>query len=185
MKKFKIYTKKGDFGKTSLIGMTDCNKSHPRVEAYGTLDELASFVGLLHDSIHFDDIKQKLLDILDDIFTLESHIATYPTANPQHLPSFESSRTQKLEEWIDKIEEELPELNSFILPIGHMVVSLSHVCRAISRRAERKLVAIHELEGINPIYLSYMNRLSDFFFVLARYLSIRTHSPEIPWAPNS
>lgn len=185
MKKFKIYTKKGDLGKTSLIGMSECNKSNPRVEAYGTLDELASYVGFLHDTVNNNEIKQKLLSILDDLFTLEPHIAAIPGADVSYLPSFEDLRIQKLEQWIDEMEDVLPELGSFILPVGLPAISLAHICRTVARRAERKLVALHELEPVNPTYLTYMNRLSDFFFVLARYIGFQTNTPEIPWHPKS
>jgi cob(I)alamin adenosyltransferase len=182
----KIYTKKGDKGKTKLIGSPDeCNKAIPRVEAYGTLDELVSFIGLLHDNVEDQATKDQLVTIIKNLFVLEAHVALDPKASSiPPLPRLDQAMVDELENWIDTMQAMLPPLTHFILPIGHTTVSLAHVCRTITRRAERRIVSVHEKEPLHEIILIYMNRLSDYFFVLARYLAKTGQFPETPWIPQ-
>jgi cob(I)alamin adenosyltransferase len=179
----KIYTKKGDKGETSLIGGKRVKKSHARLHAYGTVDELNSYVGLLNDSIEDKKISNELLDIQDRLFTLGSLLAATPDSK-MILPSLDESDIKYLETSIDTMNEELPEMRSFVLPGGHKTVSICHITRTICRRAERWTIALTEDETIDPLIPAYLNRLSDYFFVLARYMSKILNVSENPWNPR-
>ncbi|MEM3364110.1 MAG: cob(I)yrinic acid a,c-diamide adenosyltransferase [Candidatus Micrarchaeia archaeon] len=159
----KIYTRKGDYGETSIFGGARVRKSTPLIAAYGTLDELSSYIGVCR--VHCED-NQELFDLLKeiqhDLYLIGGHIAGAEECIPE-------SRISDLERHIDKYEEALPELHTFILPSGTLLATHLHVARAICRRAERKIVAIFENESAFHTELKYLNRLSDLLFVLARY----------------
>jgi cob(I)alamin adenosyltransferase len=182
----KIYTKTGDKGQTSLIGGTRVPKHHSRIEAYGTVDELNSFVGLIRDHNHVENhINKTLLEIQDRLFTLEAHLAEDPNGVlTRKLPQLNDQDVVLLENEIDRMNESLPELTSFILPGGHPLVSYCHVARTVCRRAERVCIMMAESYEVPAIDLQYLNRLSDYFFVLARYFGFLTKSTESPWKPR-
>ncbi|PKP52087.1 MAG: ATP:cob(I)alamin adenosyltransferase [Bacteroidetes bacterium HGW-Bacteroidetes-1] len=181
----KIYTKTGDSGKTSLIGGTRVPKYHDRIEAYGTVDELNAFVGLIRDHIEVSDPKRKiLLEIQEKLFRLESHLAEDSEGVlTRMMPQLNEKDVEFLEHEMDAMNELLPELTNFILPGGHIVVSYCHIARTVCRRAERISTRLHERFHVSEIDLKYLNRLSDYFFVLGRYYSMVTKSPEVLWKP--
>lgn len=179
----KIYTKKGDKGETSLIGGKRVKKSNARLHAYGTVDELNSYVGLLRDSIEENSIRLELLEIQDRLFTLGSLLAATPDSKME-LPNLNEADILSLETSIDKMNEKLPELRSFVLPGGHKIVSVCHIARTICRRAERWTIAVKEDEMVDELIPAYLNRLSDYFFVLARYMSNLLNVSENPWSPR-
>jgi cob(I)alamin adenosyltransferase len=180
---FKIYTKTGDKGQTSLIGGTRVSKSHIRIESYGTVDELNSYIGFVNDLTQDLKINDWLREIQDRLFTLGAELATTPTKEVKmKLPDLHHSDIVWLEQRIDEMNEVLPEMRSFILPGGHQGASACHVARCICRRAERLCVHMKELnEEISGTVLQYLNRLSDFLFVLARYIIYINQKEEIPW----
>lgn len=181
----KIYTKGGDKGETSLFGGARLPKNHARIESYGTLDELNSFVGLLRDSVSNEDIKVQLQYIQTSLFTLGSHLAAEPGKKNLWLPDFEEKEILELEKWIDAYDEKLEPLKNFVLPGGAIPVSYAHVCRTVCRRAERNCISLWKEEGALPENcLAYLNRLSDYFFTLARMLSKELNAPELPWQPR-
>lgn len=180
----KIYTKTGDRGETSLIGGTRVPKYHERIEAYGTLDELNSFIGLIRDQDIDEDTRKLLIEIQDRIFTSESLLAADPSVQTKALPQLKEEDILLLESEIDKMNGVLPVLTSFILPGGNPVVSFSHVARCVCRRAERLTIRLVEnnhdtLQG--EMVIKYLNRLSDFLFVLARKFTIDFNAVETPW----
>jgi cob(I)alamin adenosyltransferase len=182
----KIYTKTGDLGKTSLIGGTKVPKSNIRIETYGTVDELNSFIGLLNDHITDHHSKQILKEIQDRLFTIGSSLACDPDKEPKmKLPDLNEKDVELLEQEIDKMNESLPEMRSFILPGGSLAVSVAHVARCVCRRAERHCVQMQEQQVfIDPLVIKYMNRLSDHLFVMARYIGHITDVKEIEWKPR-
>jgi len=171
MKEWKIYTKSGDKGQTSLLGGKRVPKYHLRIEAYGTIDELNSFVGLLRDQEIAPHYKDILFETQDRLFTAESLIAADQGSEGYNLPTLSESDITLLEQEIDKMNEVLPALTNFILPGGHQAVSLAHVCRTITRRAERLIVRLAEDQPVDEVIVRYFNRLSDYFFVLARKIA--------------
>lgn len=180
---FKIYTKTGDKGQTSLIGGTRVSKNHIRIESYGTVDELNSYLGLVNDFCGNDKINNWLREIQDRLFTLGAELATTPSKEVKmKLPDLHLSDIEWLENCIDEMNETLPEMRSFILPGGHQAASACHVARCICRRAERLCVGMKDNnEPVSEIILQYLNRLSDFLFVLARYITHINGKEEIPW----
>jgi cob(I)alamin adenosyltransferase len=180
---FKIYTKTGDKGQTSLIGGTRVSKSHIRIESYGTVDELNSYLGLVNDLSNNDEISLWIREIQDRLFTLGAELATTPTKEVKmKLPDLHLTDIEWLENRIDEMNEVLPEMRSFILPGGHQAASACHVARCICRRAERVCVGLCEHgEEVSDIILKYLNRLSDFLFVLARYIIYINKKEELPW----
>ncbi len=166
----KIYTKKGDKGETSLLGGTRVPKYHIRIEAYGTIDELNSNIGLIRDSIIDINTKNILLEIQDRLFTIESLLA-YDGSKEVKLPQLYEADILLLEEEMDKMNRNLPELTNFIIPGGNQIVSHCHITRCVCRRAERIVTKLSEIERIDEIIIKYLNRLSDYFFVLSRKLS--------------
>jgi len=183
----KIYTKTGDKGQTSLIGGTRVPKHHDRIEAYGTVDELNSFVGLIRDHLKEDDFnKHVLLNIQEKLFRLESHLAEDPEGvKTRSMPELLDADVQFLEDEMDKMNAYLPELANFILPGGHVVNSYCHVARTVCRRAERICTRLAQQHKVDDIDIRYLNRLSDYFFVLARHYSYATGSAEIPWQSHA
>jgi cob(I)alamin adenosyltransferase len=181
----KIYTKTGDKGKTSLIGGTKVPKSNIRIEAYGTIDELNSFLGLLSDHCK-EEVKTILKEIQDRLFTIGSSLACDPDKEPKmKIPDLKESDIGLLEKEIDRMNAILPEMKNFILPGGHPAVSTAHIVRCVCRRAERCCVNMQE-QGlfVEPLIIKYLNRLSDYLFVLARYTGHLLEVKEITWKPR-
>ncbi len=186
----KVYTKTGDKGTTLLIGGSRVPKHHARIEAYGTIDELNSHIGLLRD---FTDKKYKdeLVEIQHKLFNLGSFLALEKSkeklANGKkrlNIAKISEKDTRFLEEKIDQMDKQLPPMTQFILPGGHQAVSICHIGRTICRKAERKITYLNETEEIDMSLLQYINRLSDYLFVLARKLSLELKAEEIPWKPK-
>ena len=182
----KIYTKTGDAGKTSLIGGTKVFKSNPRIEAYGTVDELNSYIGLVSDFSVDDHIKNILKEIQDRLFTIGSELACDPNKETKvSIPDLHESDVELLEKEMDKMDEELPVMKHFILPGGLPAVSFTHVARCVCRRAERCCVNLKEKEEkVDVLVIKYLNRLSDYLFTLARYTGMKNNAPEITWKPR-
>lgn len=181
---WKIYTKGGDKGQTALIGGTRVPKYHQRIEAYGTIDELKSYIGLIRDLSEDKAIRDLLFEIQDRLFTTESLIASDSKESAKNLPKLFETDVELLEKSIDKMNETLPELSSFIMPGGHPLASHTHIARTICRRAERQTIKAAEEFGIDPLAVKYLNRLSDFLFVLARKFAIELGGEEITWKPR-
>jgi len=179
----KIYTKTGDLGKTSLIGGTRVPKSHLRIESYGTIDELNSFLGFLYDQLTDERSKNTLREIQDRLFTIGSSLACDPEKEPKmKLPDLKEEDVQLLEKEIDEMNKVLKPMKSFILPGGSVPVSSAHIARCVCRRAERICVNMLEHEMfVDPLIVKYLNRLSDHLFVLARYIAHLTGVSEIEW----
>ena len=182
----KIYTKTGDKGKTSLIGGTKVYKSDLRIESYGTVDELNSFVGLCLDHLKSHSISNVLAEIQDRLFTIGSALACDPEKETKlKIPDLHEADVELLEKEIDKMNEELTAMKSFILPGGHVAISTAHVTRCICRRAERICVNMQENNlFVDPLVIKYLNRLSDYLFVLARYTGHLLGVEDIPWKPR-
>ncbi len=182
----KIYTKTGDKGSTSLIGGTKVPKSHLRIEAYGTVDELNSHIGLCRDLLTDGNNREVLLEVQDRLFTIGSSLACDPVKEPKmRIPDLKETDIELLEKEMDAMEEVTTEMKSFILPGGHMTVSHLHIARCVCRRAERCCVRLEsESLEMEPIILKYLNRLSDYLFVLSRYTSQQLNVAEIPWKPR-
>lgn len=182
----KIYTKTGDLGKTSLIGGTKVAKSNIRIEAYGTIDELNSYIGLTADHLAQEHSKAILKEIQDRLFTIGSSLACDPDKEPLlKIPDLKEADIELLEEEIDKMNDELVPMKSFILPGGHIAISTAHVTRCVCRRAERLCVNMKEHElFVEPLVIKYLNRLSDYLFVLARYAGHLLGVEDIPWKPR-
>ena len=183
---FKIYTKTGDLGKTSLIGGTKVPKNNIRIESYGTVDELNSFIGLTADHITQQPLKDILKELQDRLFTIGSSLACDPDKEPKlKIPDLKESDITLLEHEIDKMNEELEEMKSFILPGGHVAISTAHITRCVCRRAERICVNMMENDlFVDPLVIKYLNRLSDYLFVLARYIGHLLGVQDIPWKPR-
>ena len=184
---FKIYTKTGDKGETSLFGGARVPKSHIRVEAYGTVDELNSYIGLLSDLIP-PQYKPVLKEIQDRLFTIGSVLASDPDKNMM-TPDVKNEDVQLLENEIDTMEVSLPPLKNFILPGGHSTVSFCNIARTVCRRAERLIIALDLIEKeegrtIDPLSIQYINRLSDYLFVLGRKVALDLKVEEVIWKPR-
>ena len=180
----KIYTKKGDKGETSLLGGKRVSKSNIRIESYGTVDELNSWLGLIRDQKIDSDTKKFLIHIQDRLFTIGSHLASDPKKKGIKIPDINEENITALEKAIDKMNESLPEMKSFILPGGNEIVSFCHIARCVCRRAERCVVNLSCEEKVEDIIIKYLNRLSDYLFVLSRKLSHDLQAEEIPWQPK-
>lgn len=177
----KIYTRKGDEGQTSLIGGTRVSKSHIRIEAYGTVDELNSYIGWLRDLSGEAVNPATLIEIQDRLFTIGSLLASDPETSKMKLPELKEEDVLFLENEMDSLDRNLPEMKSFILPGGHQSSSCAHVARCVCRRAERSVVLLSENDTVNPLVVKYLNRLSDYLFVLSRHLSAFYKAIETPW----
>ena len=182
----KIYTKTGDKGKTFLIGGTKVFKSDLRIEAYGTIDELNSFIGLCLDHLRSNNTVNVLGEIQDRLFTIGSALACDPEKETKlKIPDLHESDVELLEKEIDKMNEVLPVMRSFILPGGHVTVSTLHIARTVCRRAERCCVKMQKKEiEVESLIIKYLNRLSDYLFVLARFAAHQMNIAEIPWKPR-
>lgn len=183
-KEWKIYTKTGDKGTTALIGGTRVPKYHPRIEVYGTVDELNAFVGLLRDQDIDKHSRQMLIEVQDRLFTLESLVAHDPGTKVTNLPTLSGADVTLLEKEMDNMNDKLPSLTAFILPGGHPAVSYAHICRTITRRAERLLIKLSNENEVDEINIMYLNRLSDYFFVLGRKLAMDLNAHEVVWKPR-
>ena len=182
----KIYTKTGDKGKTSLIGGTKVYKSDLRIEAYGTVDELNSFIGLCLDHLKPHSINNVLPEIQDRLFTIGSALACDPEKETKlKIPDLHEEDIVLLEKEIDRMNEVLPIMKSFILPAGHITVSTLHVARTVCRRAERCCVKMQKKNmEVESLIIKYLNRLSDYLFVLSRLAAHQLGAEEIPWRPR-
>ncbi|MCL4106792.1 UNVERIFIED_CONTAM: hypothetical protein GTU68_048236, partial [Idotea baltica] len=179
----KIYTKTGDKGLTGLFGGERVSKDSIRIEAYGTTDELNSFIGVLISGIDNQVVINFLLSIQHDIFVMGSMLSM-PSDKEFEIPMIEEVDIESIEKEIDRMEEKLEPLKNFILPSGNRVVSECHVCRTISRRAERRVVTLEQSEDINPLIKKYLNRLSDYFFILSRFIAAEMGVKETIWKPK-
>ena len=180
----KVYTKKGDKGKTALIGGTRVSKASLRIDSYGTVDELNSYMGLLRDNAISDDRKKEIIFIQDRLFTIGSWLAVDPEKLNMTLPEIIEDDVNRLEMSIDKMEEQLEPMKFFVLPGGHQTVSFCHISRCVCRRAERLVVALDEQIEQKGVIISYLNRLSDYLFVYSRYLTHKLGAEEIAWIPK-
>lgn len=180
----KIYTKKGDNGTTSLIGGTRVSKHHLRIESYGTVDELNSYMGLIRDYNKDESISDSILEIQDRLFTIGSHLATDPGNSKMKLPELHNSDVSFLENEIDKMDKTLEPMRSFVLPGGHPIISTTHIARCVCRRSERITVHLAETEAVDEIIIRYLNRLSDYLFTLSRKFSKDLQAKEVPWKPR-
>ena len=180
----KIYTKTGDKGETSLIGGTRVPKHHIRIESYGTVDELNSHIGLIRDQDIDQHSKNILIEIQDRLFTIGASLASDPQKSKMKIPDLKEEDVVLLESEIDKMNEELPEMKSFVLPGGHTTVSYCHIARCVCRRAERLTIHLSENDFVADLVIKYLNRLSDYLFVLSRKLSKDLNALEIPWKPR-
>ncbi len=180
----KIYTKSGDNGTTSLIGGKRVPKYHDRIETYGTVDELISYLGLIRDQPIDEDIKSSLIRIQDSLMTCASLLAADDKSYEKKLPELSETDLEFLESEIDKMEINLPPLSSFILPGGNVFGSYCHIARNICRRAERSAVRLSANNDVPYLVIKYLNRLSDYMFVLARKLTHDFQGEEIPWKPK-
>jgi cob(I)alamin adenosyltransferase len=180
----KIYTKTGDKGSTSLIGGKRVPKSHVRLEAYGTVDELIAYIGLLRDVEVAEKQKKELVRIQDRLMICASILATDEGAESIKLPKLHENDITALETAMDEMENGLPPLNSFILPGGHTSVSFCHIARTVCRRAERQAIRLSQEFEIEEIAIRYLNRLSDYLFMLSRRISFDLKVTEIPWIPE-
>ncbi len=176
----KIYTRGGDHGMTSLIGGTRVPKAHPRVEAYGTVDELISYIGLIRDHEIHEHYRQRLISIQDRLMVCAAILAS-DDRNDVKLPELKEDDITILESEIDRMEEALQPLRSFILPGGHPAVSFYHIARCVCRRAERNAVRIEADNENIAIVVKYLNRLADYLFVLARKIAKDLHACETTW----
>ena len=187
----KVYTKTGDKGTTALFGGTRVPKHHIRIDSYGTVDELNSYIGLIRDQEINTNYKETLIHIQDRLFTVGAILATDPEKailkngkERLNIPKISSDNIAFLEKEIDAMNEALPPMTHFVLPGGHQTVSFCHISRCVCRRAERLATALNELEPIEPNTLMYLNRLSDYLFVLARKLSHDLQADEVKWIPE-
>lgn len=180
----KIYTRKGDNGTTQLIGGTRVPKHHLRIEAYGTVDELNSYIGLVRDQEIGAQHKKNLSEIQDRLFTIGSSLASDPEKSNMKIPDLREDDILLLESEMDKMDAVLPEMKSFILPGGHTTVSFCHIARCVCRRSERLVTHLSENDVAEPLVIKYLNRLSDYLFVLARMLAKELKAPETPWKPR-
>lgn len=179
----KIYTKTGDKGTTALIGGKRVKKNHIRIEAYGTADELLSFIAALRDTEISDTYKHFILGIQEDLMVISSHLAADCEDCLQNLPKLSDESIVKLEKEIDRLDKVLPPLNAFIIPGGHAILSSCHIARTVCRRTERIVLSLVEISEVSEVILIYLNRLSDYLFVLARALAVELKVDEIIWKP--
>ena len=180
----KIYTKTGDQGETGLFGGKRVSKGDLRIETYGTVDELNAYVGLLRDQEVNAKRKEILVEIQDRLFTIGSILATEPGNSKVKIPSLIQSDVELLEKEIDTMESSLAPMKSFVLPGGHQSVSFGHVTRTVCRRAERLVIRLNEHEKVDPLVIQYLNRLSDYLFVLCRKMTDELKAEETPWKPR-
>ena len=187
----KVYTKTGDKGTTALFGGTRVPKHHIRIDSYGTVDELNSYIGLIRDQEIPPRSKEILIHIQNKLFTVGAVLATDPEKmtlkngkDRLNIPRIDLEDIQLLETEMDMMDNDLPPMTHFVLPGGHTTVSYCHIARCVCRRAERLATALYDLEPFDEHTLAYLNRLSDYLFVLARKLSHHLAAEEIKWIPE-
>lgn len=180
----KIYTKTGDAGTTSLFGGKRVSKSDLRIDTYGTVDELNSWIGLLRDQPVNEKRQSVLIEIQDRLFTIGSLLATEPGNTKVKTPPLRDEDVNYLEREIDNMDAQLPPMRAFVLPGGHPSVSFCHITRTVCRRAERLVIALHAAEPVNALIIKYLNRLSDYLFVLSRLMAQELKATETPWKPR-
>ena len=180
----KIYTKKGDKGETSLIGGMRVPKHDLRIESYGTVDELNSYLGVLRDQDISGIYKSEIIDIQQILFTIGSHLAVGKEGTSMKLPELKQEHIDRLEKSIDTMDELLPPMRFFVLPGGHKSISFCHVARCVCRRAERLVVHLSTEEHVDAMILQYLNRLSDYLFTLSRKIAFDLKVEEQPWIPE-
>ena len=176
-----IYTRTGDDGTTGLFGGSRVPKDDLRIESYGTVDELNSFIGRLLENEEMSDHIEFFRSIQSELFSIGSHLATVDDKMREKLPSLSPKAIENFEKWMDKADENLPKLRNFLLPGGHPSVADAHVARSVCRRAERRVVALSLVESVDPAIVKYLNRLSDLLFTTARLLSFLSKTDEIEW----
>lgn len=182
----KIYTKTGDKGQTGLIGGSRVSKADLRIDAYGTVDELNSWIGLVRDQAVNTNRKDFLKEIQDRLFTIGSELATDPDKTVKRaMPAIIPGDVTSLEDAMDAMDAELPELRAFVLPGGHQAVSYCHLARTVCRRAERLIIALNQQSPVDDLVLQYINRLSDYLFVLSRKMAQELGSEEVAWKPRT
>lgn len=180
----KIYTKTGDQGSTSLFGGKRVSKADLRIDTYGTVDELNSWIGVLRDQSVNQSRKEILVEIQDRLFTIGSILATEPENTKVKIPSLAESDIELLENKMDEMDAILPPMRFFVLPGGHTSISFGHVARTVCRRAERLVIALSQTEKVDPLVIKYMNRLSDYLFMLCRTMAHELKAEETPWKPR-
>lgn len=180
----KIYTKTGDKGTTSLVGGTRVSKTELRIEAYGTVDELNSYIGLVRDQKVNEHRKDILKEIQDRLFTIGSILASEPEQTKKRIPDLHESDIELLEKEMDSMDTLLEPMRFFILPGGHQSVSFAHLARTVCRRAERIVIRLSEESEVNELIIRYLNRLSDYIFVLCRMMAKELEIEEIAWKPR-
>jgi cob(I)alamin adenosyltransferase len=182
----KIYTRTGDAGQTSLIGGTRVPKHHLRIETYGTVDELNSYIGYIADQLNdLEEEKNVLIKIQDRLFTIGASLASDPEKSKMKIPDLLNADITLLENEMDRMNTSLPELKSFILPGGNITASSCHLARCVCRRTERLATELSENSFVHELVLPYLNRLSDYLFVLARFVCFKRNGQEVLWNPRS
>ena len=177
----RIYTRTGDDGTTGLFGGDRVQKDDLRIESYGTVDELNSFIGKLLEHKEMSEHTEFFREIQSDLFTVGSHLATVDEKMREKLPTLNPKATENFEKWMDKANEKVPQLRNFLLPGGHSSVADAHVARSVCRRAVRRVVSLSRVESVDPEIVKYLNRLSDLLFTTARLLSHTSNTDEIEW----
>ena len=179
----KIYTKSGDSGTTGLIGGERVKKNSVRIESYGTVDELIAFTAVIRDFCDIEEVNNELIHIEDKLMCCAAILSVSEKAEEINIPKLSDEDIVWIETRIDNMEEKLPPISNFVLPGGHKAVSFSHVARTVCRRAERVVLKLSEESQVPLVIIRYLNRLSDYYFVLARYLTVCYKAVEIPWKP--
>jgi cob(I)alamin adenosyltransferase len=181
----KIYTKTGDTGKTSLVGGTRISKGNLKIESYGTVDELNSWIGVLRDLPENESRKDIFKEIQDRLFTIGADLASESEIVKQKkVPDLFDTDVELLEKAMDEMNEEIPPLRAFVLPGGNVAVSYAHVARTVCRRAERHIIRLTEVEEVNELVIRYLNRLSDYLFVVSRKITQELGTEEVAWKPR-
>ncbi|HEV3052297.1 MAG TPA: cob(I)yrinic acid a,c-diamide adenosyltransferase [Longimicrobium sp.] len=183
VKKSKLYTRGGDRGETSLFGGERVPKDHLRVDAYGQLDELSAALGLLIVALPADELRDQLQQVQNELFDLGAELATPPESRLEYKlpPGVEEADWRRLERLLDAYDAQVPPLRAFVLPGGHETAARAHLARTVCRRAERAVVRLAHAEEVRDDVITYLNRLSDFLFVVARLLNVRAGVPEVEW----
>jgi cob(I)alamin adenosyltransferase len=181
----KIYTKTGDTGTTSLVGGTRISKGNLKIESYGTVDELNSWIGVLRDLPANESRKDIFKEIQDRLFTIGADLASESEIVKQKkVPDLFDTDVELLEKAMDEMNEEIPPLRAFVLPGGNIAVSYAHVARTVCRRAERHIIRLTEVEEVNELVIRYLNRLSDYLFVVSRKITQELGTEEVAWKPR-
>lgn len=180
----KIYTRTGDKGMTGLFGGARVPKHHIRIESYGTVDELNSYIGLIRHRDIGEHHGEILGEVQDRLFTIGSILASDPSKSNLSVPDLHQADIDMLEKEMDDMNALLPEMRFFVLPGGSDTLAFCHIARCVCRRAERLVVHLNEAEPVNPLVLTYLNRLSDYLFVLSRSVSASSGASEVPWKPR-